>query len=105
MTYSLSFRQHVLSYRDKHSLTFEQTSKHFDISMRSLMRWSKEPEPRKTKNRPAIKLSLEELKKDVDDFPDDYQWERAKRFGVTQPTVHDALKRLNKTFKKNAVSS
>ena len=26
--------------------------------------------------------------------------ERAKRFGVTQPTIHDALKRLNISYKK-----
>ncbi|MET1257300.1 transposase [Aliikangiella maris] len=52
------------------------------------------------KNRPSIKFCLETLKKDVEDFPDDYQWEHAKRFGVSQPTIHDALKRLNKSYKK-----
>ena len=94
-----------MAYREKHSLTFEQLSAHFDISMRSLMRWSKNPEPNSSKNRPAIKLPLEKLKKDVEEFPDDYQWERAQRFGVTQPTIHHALKKLNKTDKKNTVSS
>ncbi len=101
MTYSLSFRQHVLAYKEKHSLTFEQTSAHFDISMRSLLRWSKKIEPCTNKNRPSIKVCLDKLRMDVEQNPDDYQWERAKRFGVTQPAIHDALKRLNISYKKN----
>nr|WP_244175415.1 IS630 transposase-related protein [Xenorhabdus vietnamensis] len=39
---------------------------------------------------------------DVQNYPDDYQWERAKRLGVTQSAIHYALNRLNITFKKNA---
>ncbi|WP_444994237.1 IS630 transposase-related protein [Aliikangiella sp. IMCC44359] len=103
MTYPIAFRQHVLAYKQKHGLTFEETGEHFDISMRSLLRWNKNIEPCAKKNRPSIKLCMETLKKDVEDFPDDYQWERAKRFGVSQPSIHDALKRLNKSYKKNTV--
>ncbi|MEQ1962743.1 IS630 transposase-related protein, partial [Xenorhabdus khoisanae] len=38
----------------------------------------------------------------VKNFPDDYQWERAKRLGVSQSAIHYALKRLRLTHKKNA---
>jgi hypothetical protein len=41
------------------------------------------------------------LKKDIEEFPDDYQWERAKRLNVTQPAIHYTLKRLNISYKKN----
>ncbi|OTA18572.1 transposase [Xenorhabdus vietnamensis] len=33
---SLDFRKKVLAYKDKHSLTFEQTGAHFDIAIRTL---------------------------------------------------------------------
>ncbi|CEK24347.1 transposase (fragment) [Xenorhabdus nematophila AN6/1] len=39
MDYSLDFRKRVLTYKDKHSLTFEQTSDHFEVSIRTLFRW------------------------------------------------------------------
>ena len=40
------------------------------------------------------KNNMDALKKDIEDFPDDCQWERAKRLNVTQPAIHYALKRL-----------
>ena len=43
---------------------------------------------------------MDALKKDIEDFPDDYQWERAKRLNVTQPGIHYALKRLKISVKK-----
>ncbi|CDH05993.1 hypothetical protein XBO1_2100018 [Xenorhabdus bovienii str. oregonense] len=38
MGYSLDFRERVLAYKDKHSLTFEQTSAHFEVTIRTLLR-------------------------------------------------------------------
>ncbi|MFC6273861.1 IS630 transposase-related protein [Pseudoalteromonas fenneropenaei] len=35
----------------------------------------------------------------MEQFPDDYQWERAKRLNVNQPAIHYALKRLNISYK------
>jgi len=43
---------------------------------------------------------MDALKKDVELHPDDYQWERAKRFNVGQSTVGRALKRLGFSNKK-----
>ena len=45
---------------------------------------------------------MDALIKDIEEFPDDYQWERAKRLNVTQPGIHYALKRLKISFKKNS---
>tara|TARA_E500000178_G_scaffold324047_1_gene350174 strand:+ start:73 stop:390 length:318 start_codon:yes stop_codon:yes gene_type:complete len=105
MAYSLDFRQRVFAYKEKHQLTFEQTSKHFDINIATLFRWKKRLEPCVTRNRPAIKVNMDALKKEIEDFPDDYQWERAKRLNVTQPSIHYALKRLKMSVKKNAEAS
>ncbi len=43
---------------------------------------------------------MDALKKEIESSPDDCQWERAKRLGVSQPTIHYALKRINISFKK-----
>ena len=47
---------------------------------------------------------MDALAKDVEDSPDDYQWERAQRLGVAERTVGYALKRLSISIKKNAAS-
>ncbi|MCL1127979.1 IS630 transposase-related protein [Shewanella surugensis] len=58
-------------------------------------------EPCSKRNKPATKVDMTALKRDVDDHPDDYQWERATRLNVGQPTIHYALKRLKISYKKN----
>ena len=100
MTYSIDFRQHVLAYKDKHNLTFEKTSEHFAISLRTLFRWHDNITPCTTRQKPATKLDMDILKQDVEAHPDDYQWERAKRLNVGQPAIHYALKRLKISYKK-----
>ena len=57
-------------------------------------------EPCSTRNKPATKIDMQVLAQDVHDSPDDYQWERAARFNVTQPAITKALKRLNISYKK-----
>jgi predicted transcriptional regulator len=58
-----------------------------------------------TRDRPSAKADMEALLKDVEQNPDHYQYERAKKFGVAQSAVFYALKRLETGDKKNAVSS
>ena len=103
MSYSIDFRQKVLAYKEKHSLTFQETSEHFEISIRTLFRWENRLEPCPTRTREANKLTKDVLLKDIESYPDDYQWERAKRLGVTQPCVHYALKRARISYKKNTL--
>ncbi|KHD27531.1 transposase, partial [Xenorhabdus nematophila] len=81
MGYSLDFRKRVLAYKDKHSLTFEQTSTHFEVSIRTLFRWCNKIEPCMTRDKPPTKISDETLIADVKNYPDDDQWERAKTSG------------------------
>lgn len=101
MTYSKDFRQRVFAYKEKHQLTFEQTSRHFEVDISTLFRWKNKLEPCLNRNKPATKLDMAALAEDVRLFPDDYQWERAVRFNVGQPAIHYALQRLKLSYKKN----
>ena len=66
MTYSLDFRKKALSIRSREKLSFAQTAKRFGVSVNSLFLWSKQIEPKQTKNRPAIKIDKETLMEDIE---------------------------------------
>ena len=105
MSYSLDFCKQVFKLKAQEDLTFEETSERFGIPMRTLFRWQKCIEGKTTRNKPSTKVDMEALRQDVELNPDDYQYERAKKFGVAQSTIFYALKRLDISNKKNAVSS
>ena len=48
---------------------------------------------------------MEALKRDIESYPDAYQYERAQRLNVSTNCVHFALKRLHVTYKKKPLSS
>ncbi|GFN45275.1 transposase [Candidatus Regiella insecticola] len=58
-----------------------------------------------THNKPATKIDMEALAQDVATYPDDYQYERAQRFGVSAQGIRHALKRLRVSRKKNTSAS
>ncbi|WP_218014727.1 IS630 transposase-related protein [Candidatus Regiella insecticola] len=99
MTYPLKFRQHVLAIKEK--LTYAKTASRFGVGMASLMRWNRRITPCTTHNKPATKIDMEALAQDVATYPDDYQYERAQRFGVSAQGIRHALKRLRVSRKKN----
>ena len=105
MAYSIDFRQQVFKVKQKDRLTFQELSDRFDISIRTLFRWKNSITPKTKRNKPATKIDMEALAKDVQEHPDLYQYERAKKFGVSQSAIFYALRRLNISYKKNAVSS
>ena len=105
MTYPACLRRKVLSYKNKHNLSIRATAKHFKIGINSIVRWQTKPVPSKTKSRPALKIPEDALRKDVEDYPDDFLYERAERFSVTAVGIHLALKRLKLTRKKNTKAS
>lgn len=105
MAYSLDFRQQVFKTKQKEGLTFEEVSERFGVPMRTLFRWQKRIEPKTKRNKPSTKVDMEALRKDVEENPDHFQYERAEKFGVSQSTIFYALKRLEISYKKNAFSS
>lgn len=105
MAYSLDFRKRVFAVQKQEQLTFEETSKRFHVPIRTLFRWQRRIEPKTTRSKPAVKIDMEALKKDVELHPDKFQYERAKEFGVTQGAIWFALKRLKISVKKNSAPS
>ena len=77
----------------------EEVSDLFSIAASTVRRWLKNIQP-KALNRKPYKLDMEKLKKDVEDHPDSYQYERAERLGVGQNCIFHGLKRLKISYKK-----
>ena len=102
MTYSLDFRKRVLSVREAEGLSFAKVASHFGVCAQSVYRWSKKIGFKRKRNKPATKIDMEGLKKDVLEHPDAYHHERAKRLKVSVRCVGYALKRLGVSYKKNA---
>jgi transposase len=105
MSYSIDFRKRVFKIKSEKDLTFQETSDLFGVPLRTLFRWQQCIEPKTKRNKPSTKIDMAALFKDVEENPDDYQYERAKKFGVCQSTVFYALKRLAVSNKKNAIPS
>lgn len=104
MTYSIDFRRKVLSVREKEDLTIAEVAARFCVGVASVVRWIKDPEPQLTRNKPATKIDMEALSRDVKENPDAYQAERAKRLGASEKGIGHALRRMGVTYKKNAAS-
>ncbi len=100
--YSLDYRKRVFAIKEKENLTFEQTSKRFHVGIRTLFAWQKRIAPKMTRNKPASKINMETLKKDVQKNPDRFQWERAQDYNVTAWAIGKALRRLKISYKKNS---
>lgn len=103
--YSLDFRKRVFSIKEEENLTFAKTSKRFHIGMTTLFAWQKRMEPKTTRNKPATKIDMDALRRDVRKNPDRFQWERAQDYNVSAWAIGKALRRLHISLKKNSVAS
>ena len=99
MAYSEDFRKKVLEVKNVEALTIKATSQRFKIAWKTVKSWMRSIK-RKTHSNRYRKLCLEAFKKDVELYPDAYQYERAQRLGVKQNTVCDGLKKLKISYKK-----
>lgn len=104
MTYSLDMRKKILKIRVEEGLSMAKVAKRFGVGVASVMRWSNNIDCIKKRNR-STKIDKEALKRDVEQYPDAYQYERAARLGVSKYCVWYSLKRLNITYKKNSAAS
>ena len=102
MTYSVDFRKKVLEIKEKEKLSFEIAAKRFSLSKTTIVSWTKNIEPQKTRNKKAVKIDMEALEKDIELYPDSYCYERAKRLGASPTGIRDAQYRLGVTYKKNS---
>lgn len=104
MAYSLDFRKQVLSIKSKEKLSIRITASRFGIASTTVVRWLNKIETNYRSNSGALKIDMDLLKKDVEQYPDAYQYERAARLGVSNSCVLYALRRLKISYKKNSAS-
>ena len=104
MTYSLDMRKKILKIRQEECLSMFKVAKRFGVGVASVMRWSTNIECVKKRNR-STTIDMDALRRDVEQCPDAYQFERATRLGVSEYCVWYALKCLNVTYKKNPAAS
>jgi transposase len=83
----------------------EQAAQRFGVGKQTIYNWTKRLLPHETRNKPATKIDMQALLKDVKKYPDAYQFERAKRLDVSVRCVGYALKRLGVSYKKNSQPS
>ena len=105
MTYPVAFRRKVLATKMKEKLSFAKVAKRFDVAVNSVFLWSKSLEAKKTRNKAPTKINMEVLQDDIRFYPDAYQYERAKRLGVSRGCIAHALKRLKVSYKKKPSTS
>ena len=104
MSYDIKLREQAVKYRAGHTL--KETCEAFGISERALRNWVKQYkeeghiEPKELK-RNGRKITQETLEADVEKYPDDFNYERAKRFGCTAEAIRIGLKRYKISRKKN----
>ena len=95
MLYSLDFRQKVINFVENGG-KFTETAHVFGIKIATIYRWLSRPKLEATKvKRRRIKLGWKELEKDVKQNAAFKLADRAKKFGVNQPAIFYASKRMN----------
>ena len=104
MTYSVQFRRKVLKLQSTGE-SFIKLSQRFNISPTTISRWKKQLTPKKHRNKKPVKIDYEALKKDIEEHPDSYSYERGLRLGVSASGIRYAKKRMGISYKKNSKSS
>ncbi|ATD64188.1 IS630 transposase-related protein [Neisseria weixii] len=101
MTYSTDFRQPALS-KIKQDRSIYKVAKEMGIGRATLSAWIQDPEPNPyPKDRKCRKINREAPMQDVEQYPDDFQYERAQRFGCSAKSIGAALKKWNISRKKD----
>jgi len=103
MSYDKKIREQALKYRATH--TQKETSEVFEVSVSAIKDWQKLQKEqgnleRKKLTRKGRKIGESELKADVETYPEDFNRERAVRFGCTEEGIRKAMKRHKLTRKK-----
>jgi transposase len=106
MGYDKILRERAVLYRGKH--TQKETCETFGVSATALKRWQKQYKEtgsleNKLLERKWRKIDPEKLRADVQAHPDDFNDERAKRFGCSGEAIRQALRKLKITRKKRAL--
>ena len=105
MTYSADFRAQVIKSVKNKDMSIRQACTFYNVSKTALQRWLKDASIKQTRDKPPSKISNEALLKDVEQYPEDYLYERARRLNCSKTGIHTALKRLGISQKKDLGAS
>ena len=100
MAHSSDFIELVLRIKEKDKLSYRKAAEKFGVSVNSIINWERGIVPTRVRNATPTKIPNEALLQDVAQYPDDFNRERAARFGVNPRSIGYALKRLKITRKK-----
>lgn len=98
-------RRKILSIKKKEGLSFVKVGRRFGMSPNTIYKWTKRIEPKVKRERKSKKVEIGFLREEVMKDPDLYQYERAKKFKVSQSTMWRELQRIGVTYKKNTKTS
>ena len=90
MTYSIDYRKQVLS-SIADGMTIREAALFYGLSTSTIHSWQQNLFP---------KISDDALIEDVKRYPDDYNYERARRLNCSKTGIFNALKRLGISQKK-----
>lgn len=99
MTYSIDYRKQVLS-SIKDGMTIREAALFYGLSTSTIHSWQQNVVPKTTRNKAPTKIPDDALIEDVKKYPDDYNYEKARRLNCSQTGIFNALKRLGISQKK-----
>ena len=105
MTYSADFRAQVIKSVKNKDMSIRQACTFYNVSKTALQRWLKTPSIKQTRDKSPTKIPNDALLEDVKQHPDDYLYERARRFKCSKTGMHTALKRIGISQKKDLRAS
>tara|TARA_R110002020_G_scaffold232883_3_gene444527 strand:- start:13958 stop:14302 length:345 start_codon:yes stop_codon:yes gene_type:complete len=97
MTYSIDYRKQVLS-SIKGGMTIREAALFYGLS--TINSWQQNLVPKTKRNKASTKIPDDALIEDVKRYPDDYNYERARRLNCIKTGIFNALKRLGISQKK-----
>ena len=104
MTYSIDYRKQVLS-SIANGMTIREAALFYGLSTSTIHSWQQNLAPKTTRNKAPTKIPDDALIEDVKKYPDDYNYERARRLNCSKTGIFNALKRLGISQKKDLRTS
>ena len=100
MTYSTDYRKQVLS-SIADGMTIREAALFYGLSTSTTHSWQQNLVPKTKRNKAPTKIPDDALIEDVKRYPDDYNYERARRLNCSKTGIFNALKRLSISQKKD----
>ena len=99
MGYSKDFKDKVIEIMTRDQLSVRKAAQYFNVSTQTIQLWKKSTVRKPIPGRPA-KITEAQILADIEKYPDDYQYERAERLGVSTHAVFNALHKAGISRKK-----